>query len=254
MKIMMLDNFTIKEIDRKLKNLKRDPELDFVLCNQMQNALRKTEFLNSFLMEHPEYYKHSRGGFYHGYTHQVREGVKRMEIAWDCLKEKSLLDGGKLSSELVLAVGREVDVRNDGYRQDRVSLNLPQYTPPNPLKIPFLIEQMVKDLETIPFHPIERAAFVHSRIAAIQPFIDGNKRTARLIQNKILCDNNYPYATIPLAERDFYIGLLEESMCAYRDRELKKMGPFFNYVSAKVNVALDEALLQRDRLKRKKSL
>ncbi len=202
-------------------------------------------------MEHSEYYRGSEGGLYRGYTREVREGVKRMESAWDCLKEHGEISKGKLTPQLIIAVGSTVDPRNNYYRDVSVFLNLPNYTPPNPIKVPSLIEQLISDLENFPFHPIERAAFVHSRIAGIQPFIDGNKRTARLIQNKILCDEKYPHATIPLAERDFYIGLLEESMCAYRDKDMKRMGPFLNYIATKVNVALDEVLANRERMNRK---
>jgi len=39
-------------------------------------------------------------------------------------------------------------------------------------------------------HPLERAVFLHCNIARLQPFIDGNKRTSRLIESIILMSND----------------------------------------------------------------
>ena len=39
-------------------------------------------------------------------------------------------------------------------------------------------------------NPLERAIFVHCNIAGLQPFIDGNKRTARMIESIVLMNAN----------------------------------------------------------------
>jgi len=39
-------------------------------------------------------------------------------------------------------------------------------------------------------HPLERAIFLHCNIARLQPFIDGNKRTSRLIESSVLMNND----------------------------------------------------------------
>lgn len=240
---MLFDNPTIREIERKLKGVADSPTFYLKMCNRKENALRKTDFLNSFLIEHPEYYKGGGDLFHKGYTKDIRDGVKRIQNAWNYLEsiEKPLKDS--LNYIDILNIGRHVDPLNSYYRDVRVSLGFKNYVPPNPIKVPMMVEGLLKELKNEDFHVIERAAFVHSRIAAIQPFIDGNKRTARLIQNRLLCEGGYPFSTIPLGEREYYLDLLEESMCAYRDGDIKHMGPFFNYVAAKVNVALDELLL-----------
>ena len=64
---------------------------------------------------------------------------------------------------------------------------------------------------------IERAFLYHFHIARIHPFIDGNGRTARLIQDYKLLINDFPPAGIPLHERAQYISLLDSACCAYID-------------------------------------
>lgn len=39
-------------------------------------------------------------------------------------------------------------------------------------------------------NPLERAIFLHCNIARLQPFIDGNKRTARMIESIVLMNAN----------------------------------------------------------------
>ena len=39
-------------------------------------------------------------------------------------------------------------------------------------------------------NPLERAIFLHCNIARLQPFIDGNKRTARMIESIVLMNSN----------------------------------------------------------------
>lgn len=39
-------------------------------------------------------------------------------------------------------------------------------------------------------NPLERAVFLHCNIARIQPFIDGNKRTSRMIESIVLMNHD----------------------------------------------------------------
>ena len=39
-------------------------------------------------------------------------------------------------------------------------------------------------------NPLERAIFLHCNIARLQPFIDGSKRTARMIESIVLMNAN----------------------------------------------------------------
>ncbi|MGC9309512.1 MAG: Fic family protein [Candidatus Nanoarchaeia archaeon] len=118
-----------------------------------------------------------------------------------------------------------MDQRNTGFRQNRVSLGL-DYTPPNPVRVPELVKKACYEIRESDYHPVEAAAVAHLRIAGIQPFLDGNKRTARLIQDRILEDHNLPPAVIPAGEREVYIDLLEQGLLGLKNNNLKQQRPF----------------------------
>ena len=60
-------------------------------------------------------------------------------------------------------------------------------------------------------HPVELASNVHEKLVSIHPFIDGNGRTARLVMNLILLQNDYPITIInsDRARREEYYTALE---------------------------------------------
>lgn len=58
---------------------------------------------------------------------------------------------------------------------------------------------------------MERAVFLHCNMARIQPFVDGNKRTARTIESLVLTQNNI----VPVYSTK------DEDFVRYRDGLLK---------------------------------
>lgn len=60
-------------------------------------------------------------------------------------------------------------------------------------------------------HPFELATMLHSKIAWIHPFEDGNGRTARAIMNYILLKKGYPMFYIPYERRGAYYAALEKA-------------------------------------------
>ena len=58
-------------------------------------------------------------------------------------------------------------------------------------------------------HPFELATLVHSKLARIHPFEDGNGRTARAVMNFILMKKGYPMFFIPYERREDYYAALE---------------------------------------------
>lgn len=233
---MRFDNPTILEIVRKHELIKECPEYHLHRKKILFNDLLKNDAVLSFLMEHPQYRDECAR---RGHTREIREGINRLDDAWEYLIQSCPKVLEKLTPDKLIHLGKIVNPDVDGFRKVRVSLMLPDYTPPNYVRVPEYITDTLQHVKDEDMHVIEKAAFMHMRIAAIQPFIDGNKRVARLLQNKILDEVELPPATIPLGERDFYIGLLERAMCSYRDNKLGGQGPFFSYIAAKVNVSLD---------------
>ena len=59
------------------------------------------------------------------------------------------------------------------------------------------------------FHPVLRALDLHVSLVQVHPYMDGNGRSARLVQDVFLETNQYPLPTIKESERELYIRLME---------------------------------------------
>lgn len=94
------------------------------------------------------------------------------------------------------------------YRTAAVRIAGSGHVPPNPIKVPDLMESLFTALPAIP-NPVERAAKLHHGIAAIHPFADGNGRAARLAMNFVLLAAGYPPVSIAPALRTDYYAALE---------------------------------------------
>lgn len=81
----------------------------------------------------------------------------------------------------------------------------------------FLVKEKMSDLidwykeNKDKLHPIELAAKFHFKYVYINPFIDGNGRSARLLMNLILMRNGYPITVIRNEDREEYMKALEKA-------------------------------------------
>ncbi len=106
----------------------------------------------------------------------------------------------------------KIDDANAGhYRKERVIITGSNFIPSLPDKIKGLMKEFVADLSSLKEknHPVVYAALVHKEFVEIHPFVDGNGRTARLLMNLALLQNDYPIAIIPPILRLDYINSLE---------------------------------------------
>jgi excisionase family DNA binding protein len=127
-----------------------------------------------------------------------------------------------------------IDPENAGfYRRGAVRISGTSYTPPNPVKVPALMQEVYALMNTKGGEPIETAARIHQRFVDIHPFIDGNGRTARLLLNLYLMRNGYPPVIILRAERLKYIRTIMQS------RAENDISPFANFVAKAVERSLD---------------
>lgn len=130
------------------------------------------------------------------------EQVKGLAQPGTSLSERDLLD---LHSTLLTRVD---DEQAGCYRSFAARVAGSNMVPPNPVKVPDLMEELFAETSTIS-DPIERAAKLHHGIARIHPFTDGNGRTARLAMNFILLAAGYPPISIPTEDRQNYYTALE---------------------------------------------
>lgn len=135
--------------------------------------------------------------------------------AWELVKQL-VKEGKKISENDILDIHRlilnNIDDQNSGrYRSVPVRISGSTVILPNPLKVPELMEKLVKGLKLAQGHPVKISADAHYQLVTIHPFTDGNGRTARLLMNLILLKAGYPAAVIKKEERLKYLNSLEKA-------------------------------------------
>lgn len=88
-----------------------------------------------------------------------------------------------------------------GWRTGSVGLRGWRYVPPNPKKIPDLIQGLERFAARADLDAITRALLVHLEFVTIHPFMDGNGRLGRLLMNYALLSGGLPWVTIRSDER-----------------------------------------------------
>ncbi|MDO8508831.1 MAG: Fic family protein [Nanoarchaeota archaeon] len=205
-----------REILRKKQILERNPEYHLHYSNGKKKALRK------------EANKHSVSLELEGYNTSTTQGRKRKSFEQKRSQknlEKAMEYGlnyyqGELTREFIEEMGRKMEptINNNGYRTEKVRISGAMWSPPSEEKLEremdlFLFEN--NSLDNI----IERASHAHFHVARIHPFLDGNGRTAREVQNIILENGGFFPSIIKLSERLEYIHLLDNAVNSYKIAE-----------------------------------
>jgi len=99
------------------------------------------------------------------------------------------------------------------FRSGFVGLTGSTYLPPPAYEVPFLIEEMVKGLNTNPndLSPTELAFQSHLWLVSIHPFTDGNGRVARLLAALVLLKRGYLPVIVRVERRSSYIQVLQRT-------------------------------------------
>lgn len=99
------------------------------------------------------------------------------------------------------------------YRTFAVRIQGANFIPPNALKVPELMDELVEWVlnEDKQMHLLIKNTIYHHRFVWIHPFIDGNGRTVRLTSNLLLMNEGYPPAIILKNDRKKYYAALEKA-------------------------------------------
>lgn len=99
-----------------------------------------------------------------------------------------------------------------GYREQNVQISGASFQPPDFMDVMPLIAEMITSYnDTTDLHPVVHAAWLHATFTRIHPFIDGNGRTGRLIQDFTLLRGGFYPTGIPSNLRDDYYDALERA-------------------------------------------
>jgi prophage maintenance system killer protein len=230
----------LSEIDRKRASIGDEPSYFMKTRKLTRKGLIRRAFIHSWLLEHPGARDEHFQGPITRNSEAVRTGVERLSDAWNYLiSQEDPLDVDVLKETASFV---EPELNKLGFRNSRARLPGFEHIPPNYVKIPDMVDELFRQLKSRSYHPVDIAAQAHLGLVYIQPFADGNKRTSRMIQDKILSDSSLPGAEILLGERDVYLDLLDQAFIGLRDGNAKMQRPFFDYIAGKVNMKLDEVL------------
>jgi len=141
---------------------------------------------------------------------------------------KKQIDESKIKNLHKLIYYR-IDNNNAGtYRKNKAIITGSKYSLPKPEKLNLLMKNFSVNIPKIlkEKHPVEAAAIIHKEFVFINPFIDGNGRTARLLMNLVLLQKGYNIAIIPLVTRREYIEYLEKAHESDKD--------FINFIARMV--------------------
>jgi len=133
-----------------------------------------------------------------------------------------------------------IDNKNAGsYRTQNVGVVKSDgsiYNFAEPLKIDEKMNEFIDWLHSQTIEePILLASLVHLKFVSIHPFIDGNGRTARLLMNLVLLQNDYPQAIIKVSNRAEYIQAVEK----YQQSSNNDYNDFYKVILQSVNDSLD---------------
>jgi hypothetical protein len=218
---------------------------------RVQSMLEQEALRHSLRIEYPEAFKKNKHRdpkklLKRRSSGRINTDLLRLQLAWDETK------GAEITEDLIKQVNGYIlgEDNQSEYRNDRVRIAGSFNIPPAPEKLEKQMGELISEYtlgrnatESNPSKFIELAALMHLHLTRIHPFSDGNGRTARIIQNKILADGDLPPAIIPAAERSMYMHILEQA-----DKEWKyeegNTGPHQNhlcdYIGSKVHATLEK--------------
>ena len=120
----------------------------------------------------------------------------------DCLDNKVALSV-HLIKELHQKLLTDIDNQNAGrFREEDVAISGAKLNPPSHLDVQVLVQSIVDAERQENIHPIQKAAWIHWAFARVHPFIDGNGRMARLLQDFVLLKNRYVPASVQPEDRE----------------------------------------------------
>lgn len=81
-----------------------------------------------------------------------------------------------------------------------------------PGKIIYKMDDLINFLKDPLFHPILKASNAHLEMVLIHPYVDGNGRASRIVQNQLLQERGYPSAVIHSNEKENYFKFIGNAL------------------------------------------
>ena len=165
------------------------PDYHLLDSNRRKKALQKEANKHSVSIELEGYDTSSTHGRREKSAEQNRS-IRQLTTAFELGLQNYT---GELDEDFIRGIGMKIDpISNEkGYRTEKVRVSGAIWSPPSPEKLDrelsvFLFENKCLD------NVLEQSLHAHFHIARIHPFLDGNGRTARLVQNIMYNKLDFP--------------------------------------------------------------
>lgn len=103
------------------------------------------------------------------------------------------------------------------YRNCMVRISGSRVILPNPVKVPLLMEEFCKWLNSQNQFDPKTAILAHLKLVSIHPFVDGNGRCARLLMNYLLLKAGYAPIIIQPRDRKKYLSAIEQAQLTQKE-------------------------------------
>lgn len=179
---------------------------------------------------------------------------RKQNANFECAFEKTLKNAHTephLTHDLVIDIastlmeGIEAEHKRN-YRKVAVQMYDLGIAVQNPATIPTRMTSVLANLASDDKSPIKKALDVHYNVIFIQPFIDANKRTSRLLANYYLIKGGYPPILIPAKKQSEYLDAM---------LTLKKTGnpeQYEMFMLSHLKRTMEKSIERLDELPRKK--
>lgn len=161
-----------------------------------------------------------------GHSEEEANMVLNHKSAFEFIQKHEADFRKKVTHTLVLQLHRKLTEGLGvpiGIRQEQVRITGTRYIPPyGKAKLSPLFDDVIQAINQAPYPP-DKALLASSLIAYLQPFVDGNKRTSRILGNALLiAHGHYPlsYRNIDVTEYRKAIILIYEQNNLYHMKRL----------------------------------
>lgn len=193
--LICMSKETLSAIDRIMGNVRTHPEYSDCVSRNFANYLVQESHKHSFELEK------SPGD-------DVKTFIKNLGDARELLRTEGISKYSLPKLGHIIQPISEEKPTPSGFRTTEINF---QYAPASE-KIHQEMDNFEYFLNNSAIHPVKRAAEAHLELVRIHPYIDGNGRAARLLQNFCLEQRGYPQAIIKEEEKEFYIALIGNAL------------------------------------------
>src|SRR3989344_4900720 len=213
-----MNNKTIKRIDEIVGRINAHPEYSNRVHTEADVALHKEAAKHSYSLELIGEAIGKRQC-----EQAEKEALRHIKEGWQYLQKYGL------SLSTLAKLGSIVEPKNNitSFFRNTVVTYGP-FTAPEAERVQYHVDNLLHRLQIETVHPVIRAAEAHIELVRTHPYVDGNGRAARLVQNFYLRQNGYPAAIIPSSDRELYITLMENTLNDRADRKSSFGSPSFS--------------------------